>query len=233
MTAETEKRRGTLTGVGVGPGDPELMTLKAVRIIRESDVIAVPGKTAEDSFAYRIAVQAVPELREKKVWAFDWPMTRDREILKSVYRNAADCLEKELDEGKNAAFLVIGDVSIYATFQYVEKLIKKDGYATAMVSGIPSFVAAAAALDIPLAEREEQIHVIPGTSGLEETLQESGTKVLMKAGKKLPEVIAAARSAGSFAAMAERCGLPGEKLYYSAEELPEEADYLSVMIVKS
>lgn len=232
MASETEKKRGTLTGVGVGPGDPELMTLKAVRIIRESDVIAVPGKTAEDSFAYRIAVQAVPELQEKKAYAFDWPMTRNMDILNRVYRNAADCLERELDEGKNVAFLVIGDVSIYATFQYVEKIVKEDGYDAAMVSGIPSFVAAAAALDIPLAEREEQIHVIPGTSGLEAALKESGTKILMKAGSRLPEVVRAAKAQGSIAYMAERCGLPGEKLYHSSEALPEEADYLSVLIVK-
>ena len=76
---------GILYGVGVGPGDPELMTLKAVRLIRQNDVIAVPGKVPENTTAYRIAVQAVPELKEKKLLAVDFPMTRDLQRLEEKY----------------------------------------------------------------------------------------------------------------------------------------------------
>ena len=96
---------GILYGVGVGPGDPELMTLKAVRLIRENQVIAVPGEEAEASVAYKIAVQAVPELAEKKLIPVSMPMTHDKEELRNNHQKAADQLEQYLIQGKNVVFL--------------------------------------------------------------------------------------------------------------------------------
>ena len=81
--------KGIVYGVGVGPGDPELMTLKAVRLIRENDVIAVSGRDVRSSVAYQIAVQAVPELAEKELVPIDMPMTKDSEKLKEAHQNGA------------------------------------------------------------------------------------------------------------------------------------------------
>ena len=93
--------KGTLYGVGVGPGDPELMTLKAVRLIRENMIIAVPGADPKETVAYKIAVQAVPELAEKELLPIYMPMTHDPEELERNHAKGAKSLEEVLDQGKN------------------------------------------------------------------------------------------------------------------------------------
>lgn len=92
--------RGIAYGVGIGPGDPELMTLKAVRLIRENDVIAVPGKDPEESVAYKIALSVVPELSDKELLPVYMPMIRDRVRIDQEHRKAARVLESYLDQGK-------------------------------------------------------------------------------------------------------------------------------------
>ena len=86
--------KGIAYGVGVGPGDPELMTLKAVRIIRENEIIAFPGTVPEESAAYRIAAQAVPELPNKILLGLNLPMTRDPEVLTDAQIGRASCRER-------------------------------------------------------------------------------------------------------------------------------------------
>ena len=108
--------RGILYGVGVGPGDPELMTLKAVRMIRENEVIAVPGAEAKETVAYQIAVQAVPELADKELLSIYMPMTHDAKELEENHRKGAKALEEVLDQGKDIVFLTLGDPTIYSTF---------------------------------------------------------------------------------------------------------------------
>ena len=100
-------KKGTLYGVGVGPGDPELMTLKAVRIIRECEVAAIPSKEKETCVAYGIARRAVPELEKKKILGVRMPMTRDQKILEDSYEKAAKQVKEQLDQGKNVAFLTL------------------------------------------------------------------------------------------------------------------------------
>ena len=137
---------GILYGVGVGPGDPELMTLKAVRLIRENEVIAVPGKVPQETTAYKIAVQAAPELEQKELLPIYMPMVMDKKEQKKNHREGASNIEAVLDEGKNVVFLTLGDPTIYSTFSYIQHLVEADGYAFELVSGIPSFCAAAALL---------------------------------------------------------------------------------------
>lgn len=101
--------RGILYGVGVGPGDPELMTLKAVRLIKENDIIAVPGAEVRETVAYKIAVQAVPELADKELLPIYMPMTHDKAELELNHEKGAKALEAALDTGKNVVFLTLGD----------------------------------------------------------------------------------------------------------------------------
>ncbi len=152
---------GCAYGVGVGPGDPELMTLKAVRILRMADVIAFAGSSTSDSTAFGIAVKAVPEIMEKDLLPIHVPMTRDRQAQEIEHGRTAHLIETYLDEGKNVACLTLGDPSIYSSFSYYRKLLEKDGYKTEMVSAVPSFCAVAAKLNIPIAEWEEPVHIIP------------------------------------------------------------------------
>lgn len=223
---------GTLYGIGIGPGDPELLTLKAVRLIRECGVIAVPGKEAKKSIAYRIAVQAVPELSEKQLLALDMPMTKDRKVLEASFRAAADLLEEQLNAGRDVAFLTLGDVTIYSTYLYLYRLLEARGFRTAMANGIPSFCAAAARLNMGLAEGAEELHIIPATYQAKGSLAFPGTKVLMKAGRQMEQVKAGLKEAGLAVAMVENCGMEGERVYRSLEEIGDRPGYYSLIIAR-
>lgn len=224
--------KGTLYGVGIGPGDPELLTLKAVRVIKESPVIAVPGKVKEDTVAYKIVKQAIPELDEKEFLAVDMPMTKDKEMLEKSHDAGAALVCEALDSGKNVAFLTLGDPTVYSTYLYVHKRVLERGYQAEIISGITSFCAVAAKLNIGLVEKAEPLHVIPASYQIEDALGLPGTKVLMKAGRKMGKVKEVLRETGSEGMMIENCGMPGEKIYHSIDEINENAGYYSLVIIK-
>lgn len=224
--------KGIAYGVGVGPGDPELMTLKAVRIIRENDIIALPGAVPEETAAYRIVVQAVPELPSKILLGLDLPMTRDPEALADARQKAAETIAAHLDRGQNVVFLTLGDSTIYSTFTYLQTLLQDMGHRTELVNGIPSFCAAAARLNVPLTEDRETLRVIPAWDEASVNFGESGTYVLMKSGKQLPQVKKELAAAGLSVQGVENCGMPGEKVYENAGEIPENAGYFTLLIGK-
>lgn len=224
--------KGIAYGVGVGPGDPELMTLKACRLIRENDVFAVPGKAPREAVAYRIAVAAVPELAEKELIPIYMPMTMDREAQLESHRKGAAQIAEYLDRGKNVVYLTLGDSVIYCTFSYLQHILEEDGYRTKLVSGIPSFCAAAARLNVPIVEWNEAMHVMPAVHKLETALDQPGSYVLMKSGSHMKEVKEILRASGRKVEMVENCGMESEKIYRSVEEIPDEAGYFSLIIAK-
>lgn len=222
--------KGTLYGVGVGPGDPELMTLKAVKTALACDLIAVPHKDAARCTALKIALGAAPELAQKPRLAVDMPMTKDAEILEKAYAAGAGLLEAALDDGKSVCFLTLGDPTVYSTYLYLHQRVSADGYPTAIIPGVTSFCAAAAALGISLCENSQQLHIIPGTYAPTQALDLPGVKVMMK--NNLPVTLKALREAHADAAMVENCGMENEKLYPTLAEIPENAGYFSLLIVK-
>ena len=213
---------GILFGTGIGPGDPELMTLKAVRLIWENDTIAVPGEKPEESIAYQIAVQAVPELAEKELVAIPMPMTKNAKELEENHRRGAEKIEELLDAGKNVVFLTLGDPTVYSTYLYVHRRVLEDGYDARIVSGVTSFCAAAASLSEGLVENSEELHVIPASYQIEDALELSGTKAVKQFLKEK----------NCRAVMVENCGMDTEQKYFSAEEIPDQASYYSLIIVK-
>ena len=223
---------GILYGLGVGPGDPELLTLKALRLIRENPVIAVPGNDIKASVAYQIVKGAYPKLDEKELIPVAMPMTKDRAVLEDNHNKAADAVESYLKKGKNVVFLTLGDPTIYSTYLYVHKRILERGYQAEIVSGITSFCAVAARMNMSLVERSEPLHVIPASYQIEEALKLPGTKVLMKAGKQMKYVKEQVKGFGKNAVMIENCGMPDEKIYASADEIPENAGYYSLIVIK-
>lgn len=148
--------RGKIYGIGVGPGDPELMTLKAVRLIREADVIAIPGKDRESCTAYQIVSGAVPEIKDKEIVPVVFPMTKNETVLRESHEAAVQSLTALMDQGKTIAFLTLGDVTIYSTYGYVHQELLSLGYESILVNGVPSFCAAAAKLGISLGERRRR-----------------------------------------------------------------------------
>lgn len=227
--------KGKLFGLGVGPGDPELLTLKALRLIRESKVIAVPGNNVKESVAYKIVKGAYDGLDEKELIPIAMPMTKDPKVLEANHDKAADDVEAWLKEGKNVAFLTLGDPTVYSTYLYVHKRIVERGYEAQIISGITSFCAVAARLNIGLVEMAEPLHVIPATYNadtMDDILKLPGTKVLMKTGKKLKQVRESILESGQEAVMIEDCGMPTEKIYERAEDIPEQSGYYSLIIAK-
>lgn len=224
--------RGKLYGIGVGPGDPELITLKALRLTKEADVLAFPGETPKETVAYQIMKGAYPEIDEKPFLSVYFAMTKDEEKLEYYHSRGTEKIKNELDKGRNVVFLTLGDPTVYSTYIYVHKRIEAMGYETEIVSGIPSFCAVSAKLNEGLVEKAEPLHVIPASYQIEEALKLPGTKVLMKAASKMKTVKELMLSSGAEGRMIENCGMPDEKIYRSVEEIPEDAGYYSLIIVK-
>ena len=224
--------KGKLYGVGVGPGDPELLTVKAIRVMRESAVIALPESGAGDGAARTIAAEYIAD---KPILACEMPMTRDKAQRDACHDRAADAVCALLDEGKDVAFLTLGDPTVYSTCWYVLRRVAARGYDTELVAGVPSFCAAAAALGRALCEDGEALHIIPASHGaVDEALALSGSKVLMKAGKSILEVRDALAARGHLenAALVERCGMEGEKIVTDLAEMDDPTGYFSVILVK-
>lgn len=224
--------RGIAYGVGVGPGDPELMTLKAIRLIRENQVIAVPGRDAKQSVAYQIALQNVPELADKVLVPVEMPMVKDRARIDQAHRAGAKILEDYLDRGENVVYLTLGDPTIYCTFSYLQHILEADGYQVELVSGISSICAAATRLSLPLVEWDEPLHVVPAAHRTEHPLEEPGTYVLMKSASYMKQVKDLLRQSGRQVQAVENCGMATERLYHSLEEIPDDAGYFSLIIAK-
>ena len=227
---------GTFYGIGVGPGDPELITVKAYRTISACGTLVFPSKTKENCYAYQIAAQICPEIDKKELFFFDFPMKKDKKELAQVHDTIYEKIGRRLADGVDVAFLTIGDPTVYSTFGYIKKRAAADQKEVRTLSGIPSFCAACARLGIALGEGKEQIHIIPGSYEIGESLGLPGTKVYMKAGKKLAELkqmllTEDARAKWEVYAVSN-CGMPDEKLFYSAESLTAEEGYLTLVIVK-
>lgn len=152
---------GILYGIGTGPGDPELMTIKAKKILQRTEVIAIPSEDENRCLAYRTAGKLLPEIGEKNLLRLSFPMTGDPEILREHHRKNADVLKRYLDAGKDVAFLTIGDPSIYSTYGYMHRILTAEGYTARMISGVPSFCAAAASLGEILCEGGETLKIVP------------------------------------------------------------------------
>ncbi len=224
--------KGKIYGVGVGPGDPELMSLKAVRLIRENNVIAVPGKEPKESVAYRIAAASVPEIAQKELVGIYMPMLRDRKLIEEEHRKGAAALEKLLDRGENVVYLTLGDPTVYCTFSYLQHILEADGYNVELVPGVPSFCAAAARLNLPLAEWDEPIHIIPAVHRTDSKLDLPGTYVLMKSASHMAEIKKLLAESGRDVSAVENCGMESEKIYRSADEIPDDAGYFSLIVAK-
>jgi precorrin-2/cobalt-factor-2 C20-methyltransferase len=222
---------GTLYGVGVGPGDPELMTIKAARALREADVVAIPDTGKGDMTAMNIARE---HIAGKELLYCSAPMGAGRAAADSAYDAAAAEIAARLGAGKNVAFITLGDPSVYSTYAYVQRRVAALGYATRTIPGVPSFCAAAALTGGGLCEGAEPLIILPGSCGnMDAYLTLPGAKVVMKAASKLPALTRRLIEDGRFdVAVASNCGMAGEKLALGAEALDSAGGYFSIIILK-
>ena len=226
--------KGTLYGVSIGPGEPELITLKALNIISKSKYIATPHTGTGDSLALSIVSQAI-DLSDKEIMKLEFPMTKDKDILSKSHQLAADAIAEVLDTGNDVAMLNLGDVTIYSTFAYtMDKLLEKN-YDVEVIPGVTSFCASASKLRIGLTTMNEPLHIIPATGiDLREALQMPGSKVLMKIGKSMPKLIEVLKELNleDNVYAVENCGLENEKIYNNLDEFDGKMGYFTIVIVK-
>ncbi len=225
--------KGILYGVGVGPGDPELLTVKAVNILRAADVIAAPQTEGGGQAALDIVREPI---QDKPLLACAAPMSRDRSAALASYRKTARHICGLLDQGKTVAFLTLGDPTVYSTYMNVHRLVREAGYEAALVPGVPSFCAAAARLGISLCEGRERLLIVPaGYQGLEESLDVDANKVLMKAGRSILELRDLLDRRGELenASLVANCGMDGEVVLPRFADLTDPTGYFSLVVVRS
>lgn len=186
---------GKLYGVGVGPGATDLVTLRAVNILNNVDVIAIP-KSSEKMrpFAWRICSSLVKEREDQERLFLTFPMTKDHKILIPAWDKAFTEIGKRLEEGKNVAFITQGDPSVYSSWMYLleEADERWPGIEIEIVPGVSSVTAIPAILKQPIADGKEQFCVLPATYGLEDLdrlCDQFDTIILTKVGKVIPDII--------------------------------------------
>jgi len=224
--------KGILYGVSVGPGDPELLTCKAVRVIREADVVAVPNIGHKRQTAYAICEE---HLTGKELLDCSTPMTKDRSVVLEAYDKIADDLCALLDAGKTVAYLCLGDIAIYSTYIYVHDIVVARGYHAEIIPGVTSFSACAARLGVALCEGPERLLVAPVMAAdVDDILDVPANKVFMKSGKAVHELRDKLAERGQLdqASMVANCGLPDEKVFERMADIDDDGDYFSVVIVK-
>ena len=217
------EKQGVFYAVSVGPGDPELLTRQACRVLEVCDVIAAPRTKAGRMLALDIAAGAV-DMQGKTILPLDFTMERSEAVREDSYRMAAAAIEAELSAGRDVAMVNLGDVSVYATAYYILERIRADGFETVMCPGVTSFCAVAARLGRSLTRMGEPLHILPGSADLDSALALPGTKVIMKSGKAIHETVAALERRGmaANAGMVADCGLETEQVYTDLRQLPEE-----------
>lgn len=231
-------RYGTLFGIGVGPGDPELLTLKAARILRETAAVFAASSSKND---YSIAEAIVrPHLPEgTAVTRLGFPMTRDKDALAAAWEANAAAMAAVLAAGRDAAFVTLGDPLLYSTFGYVLPLLRErlPGLPVVVVPGVTSFQAAAAATGEVLAESGENLLVASGVDEngrLERALLASDNAVILKAYRNFPRLRALLGELGlaGRTTFVTRLGHPGEAVERDLAKAPEKPHYLSLCLVK-
>ena len=225
------EKQGVFYAVSVGPGDPELLTRQACRVLEVCDVIAAPRTKAGRMLALDIAGGAV-DMQGKTILPLDFTMAHDAAVREESYRTAAGAIEAELTTGRDVAMVNLGDVSVYATAYYILERVRSDGFEVVMCPGVTSFCAVAARLGRSLTRMDEPLHILPGSTDLNNALALPGTKVVMKSGKAIHETAEALKRHGLLAnaGMVADCGLETEQVYTDLQQLPEEISYFATIV---
>ena len=230
---------GCLYGVGVGPGDPELLTLKASRVLKQVPVICVPqAETRTDSYALGIVREMLDPDRQE-ILRFAFP-TDDAEAAATVWQKAGDTLAQRLHLGQDVAFITEGDPMLYSTFSYVLDTIRTSypDIPVEIVPGVSSVMAAAASAAVSLATPGQRVAVLSavyGIADLSEAIASYDTVVLMKVSRTLLQTLANLESLGlaGKAIYVRRVTTPGEKVVSDLGQLSEQdLDYFSLLIIK-
>jgi precorrin-2/cobalt-factor-2 C20-methyltransferase len=209
---------GTLYGVGVGPGAPDLLTLRALRILESADVLALPRSSDYGaSVAWSIVSSLLKDRTGQERLKLTFPMSKEPDIVRPRVHAAVEAIGERLHAGRSVAFLTEGDPSVFSTFGYVreEALRRWPTLQVEVVPGVTSITSVAMVGGVPLADGHERVAIIPATYGvgdLVELLERFDTVVLMKLGGELPVILEAL----------ERTGLTDQAFFVSKATMPEQ-----------
>lgn len=214
-----------LYGVGVGPGDKELVTLKAVKIIKKCEVVVVPsGMAGGRSIALEIAEDYISKDTEIIVKHFPMGGKEQEEKIQEAF----NAIEDKLKEGKDVAFLTIGDPFVYSTYIYLLKHIEEKGYETETVPGITSFCACASLAKEPLVIGNEPLLILPGEKI--NTIKDEKYVVVMKVYKREEEILNALEEKGFNYVYIKRAGREGQEVLRKREDILNNNEYMSLII---
>lgn len=228
---------GKFYGIGVGPGDPELITLKAAKILGSADVICAP-KSCEDKKSIALSIAKTHVNKNAKIIQPIFPMSRNIKKLEKSWDEATEAIFSELKKERDVAYITIGDPLFYSTYSYILKKIR-ERYSEVEVETIPgvtSLSACFAQLNLPLAERDEKIAVLPAAYGLKELekLVNFDAIVLMKVSRSFEKIVETLKKVGlkENATFMSRCG--SDDFFFSDLDsmLGKEIDYLSMIAIK-
>ena len=229
--------KGQITGVGVGPGDPDLITLKAMKAIQKADIIAYPAPDNGVSFARQIIEKNIPLHSGQSEYKITIPMRIERFPAQEIYDQAANDLAAHMEEGKNIVVLCEGDPFFYGSFMYLhERLYKK--FRSTIIPGVSSVMALASVTQSPLCERNELLTIIPGP--LDEDLmtaqlqEEKTAYVIMKVGRHIEKIkrCLIATNRLDKAIYVERASLPNQKILPLSAVDEGNAPYFSIIQVR-
>ena len=229
---------GRFYGVGVGPGDPELLTLKALRVLKAAPVICVPqSATQPDSYALNIVRNFLDPLKQETL-RLTFPID-DPDAAAGVWVDAAHSIAQRLQQGQDVAFITEGDPMLYSTFSYVLDSIRSSYPAVKVeiVPGVSSVMAAAASVGVPLATHGQRLAVLPavyGINDLSETIANYDTIVLMKVNRTLLQAVTNLESLGlaGKAIYVRRASTAGEQVVRDVGQLScKDTDYFSLLII--
>jgi len=231
---------GTFFGVGVGPGDPELITIKAQRILRQAPVICLPKSREEGASYVRTLVSHLIDPARQQMVELVFPMTKDRAVLSQHWAAALEQVLVPLRNGQDVAFVTEGDPFIYSTFMHLHGLVRKyhPEVPVQVIPGVSSINASAAAAGLPLVDGAERLAVLPATyegEQLAEVLRLFDTVVLLKVNRVFDRVLGVLEEmdlAGQ-AVYVKRCGSAEQEVVWDVRTLRgKELDYLSLLIVR-
>lgn len=224
--------KGTLFGVSVGPGEAELLTLKAVRIIEQCPVLAIPRTPGGGTVALDI-VREVIDINSKELLMLDFAMSHDTDKRDACHAKAADLLRAALAQGRSVAMLNLGDVSLYASYQAMARRLRAD-FKVEMIPGVPSFCAAAARCGMSLVEGEASLHLYAGGSLPPHGLGAGDTQIHMKSGRHLGRLLEEVEHSDMLgrALLVQNCGMENERVFYGSEAKQAPKRYFSILIVK-
>ncbi|MDD2708500.1 MAG: precorrin-2 C(20)-methyltransferase [Verrucomicrobiae bacterium] len=238
MKPASRKKNGRFFGIGVGPGDPRLLTLRGAEILRQSEVVFhVAGARTDESVSGRV-VDAVDGCRARRV-ELVFTMAPDQRDRQAAWRRNARLVAAELRQGRDCAFVTIGDPLLYSTYIYLVRELRRliPRIRVETVPGISAFQAAAAKAHLPLVENREVLTIIPAWAedNLDHpAIQNADTLVFLKTYRHRNQLLSKLRQHGfSKTLYAARVGLPDEKIVHSPARIRRLADeYLSLLIVK-